>query len=225
MRPGLADARAAAGAGARDDRQSAARARRRAPRATCPRSSPSARSPTGAAPSASRALFDKTLYEFLYHYWFRVEVEGIEHVPSTGGALLVSNHAGALPPDAAMIAKAIKDEHAAPAPAAPDRRALLQGLSGPVACSSPSSAACPRTRPTCTACSTTRSSSCSSSRRAARAPRSSTRTATGCGASAAAASSSRRCAPARRSSRSRSSAPRRRCRSSPRSACCRSSPG
>ena len=28
--------------------------------------------------------FDKTLYEFLYHYWFRVEVEGIEHVPATG---------------------------------------------------------------------------------------------------------------------------------------------
>ena len=59
---------------------------------------------------------DKTLYEFLYHYWFRVTVEGIEHVPSTGGALLVSNHAGALPPDAAMIAKAIKTEHTRPRP-------------------------------------------------------------------------------------------------------------
>ena len=30
------------------------------------------------------AFFDKTLYEFLYHYWFRVEVEGIENVPATG---------------------------------------------------------------------------------------------------------------------------------------------
>jgi 1-acyl-sn-glycerol-3-phosphate acyltransferase len=59
---------------------------------------------------------DKTLYEFLYHYWFRVTVEGIEHVPATGGALLVSNHAGALPPDAAMIAKAIKVEHPRPRP-------------------------------------------------------------------------------------------------------------
>jgi 1-acyl-sn-glycerol-3-phosphate acyltransferase len=59
---------------------------------------------------------DKTLYEFLYHYWFRVTVEGIEHVPATGGALLVSNHAGALPPDAAMIAKAIKTEHPRPRP-------------------------------------------------------------------------------------------------------------
>src|SRR3954454_15123826 len=57
---------------------------------------------------------DKALYTFLYHYWFRVEVEGIEHVPSTGGALLVSNHAGALPPDAPMIAKAIKSEHSRP---------------------------------------------------------------------------------------------------------------
>jgi 1-acyl-sn-glycerol-3-phosphate acyltransferase len=61
-------------------------------------------------------LFDATLYEFLYHYWFRVEVEGIENVPSTGGALLVSNHAGALPPDAPMIAKAIKEEHSRPRP-------------------------------------------------------------------------------------------------------------
>jgi len=61
-------------------------------------------------------LMDRTVYDFLYHYWFRVEVEGIEHVPSTGGALLVSNHAGALPPDASMIAKAIKEEHPRPRP-------------------------------------------------------------------------------------------------------------
>jgi 1-acyl-sn-glycerol-3-phosphate acyltransferase len=60
------------------------------------------------------ALVDKTLYDFAYHYWFRCEVEGIENVPSTGGALLVSNHAGALPPDATMIAKAIKEEHQRP---------------------------------------------------------------------------------------------------------------
>jgi len=61
-------------------------------------------------------LFDRTIYDFLYHLWFRCEVEGIEHVPSQGGALLVSNHAGALPPDAPMIAKAIKEEHAHPRP-------------------------------------------------------------------------------------------------------------
>jgi 1-acyl-sn-glycerol-3-phosphate acyltransferase len=60
--------------------------------------------------------FDRTLLEFFYRYWFRVEVEGIENVPSEGGALLVSNHAGALPPDAAMIGKAIREEHATPRP-------------------------------------------------------------------------------------------------------------
>jgi 1-acyl-sn-glycerol-3-phosphate acyltransferase len=59
---------------------------------------------------------DRTVYDFQYHVWFRCRVEGIEHVPSSGGALLVSNHAGALPPDAPMIAKAIKEEHPHPRP-------------------------------------------------------------------------------------------------------------
>jgi 1-acyl-sn-glycerol-3-phosphate acyltransferase len=59
-------------------------------------------------------FFDATLIEFFYRYWFRCEVEGIENVPTDGGALLVSNHSGALPPDAAMIAKAIRDEHSRP---------------------------------------------------------------------------------------------------------------
>jgi len=62
------------------------------------------------------AALDRALIDFFYHYWFRVAVEGIEHVPSSGGALLVSNHAGALPPDAPMIAKAIKEEHPNPRP-------------------------------------------------------------------------------------------------------------
>jgi 1-acyl-sn-glycerol-3-phosphate acyltransferase len=61
-------------------------------------------------------LFDATLYEFFYRYWFRAEVEGIENVPAAGGALLVSNHSGALPPDAAMIAKSIREEHSHPRP-------------------------------------------------------------------------------------------------------------
>src|SRR5918996_1093249 len=59
---------------------------------------------------------DRTLVEFFYRYWFRAEVEGIENVPAEGGALLVSNHSGALPPDAAMIAKAIREEHPAARP-------------------------------------------------------------------------------------------------------------
>jgi 1-acyl-sn-glycerol-3-phosphate acyltransferase len=61
-------------------------------------------------------VLDRTLVDFFYRYWFRCEVEGIENVPSSGGALLVSNHSGALPPDAAMIGKAIKEEHPHPRP-------------------------------------------------------------------------------------------------------------
>ncbi len=61
-------------------------------------------------------FMDRVLYDFFYRYWFRAEVEGIENVPANGGALLVSNHAGALPPDAAMIAKAIQEEHTHPRP-------------------------------------------------------------------------------------------------------------
>jgi 1-acyl-sn-glycerol-3-phosphate acyltransferase len=59
-------------------------------------------------------FFDRTLVDFYYRYWFRCEVEGIENVPAAGGALLVSNHSGALPPDATMIAKALREEHAHP---------------------------------------------------------------------------------------------------------------
>jgi 1-acyl-sn-glycerol-3-phosphate acyltransferase len=61
-------------------------------------------------------LLDRTVVEFFYRYWFRVEVEDIENVPAEGGALLVSNHAGALPPDAPMIVKAIREEHPRPRP-------------------------------------------------------------------------------------------------------------
>ena len=61
-------------------------------------------------------FMDKTVVDFFYRYWFRCEVEGIENVPAAGGGLLVSNHSGALPPDAAMIAKAIKEEHPHPRP-------------------------------------------------------------------------------------------------------------
>jgi 1-acyl-sn-glycerol-3-phosphate acyltransferase len=61
-------------------------------------------------------LADRTLYDFLYHDWFRCETEGIEHVPGAGGALLVSNHAGAIPYDAAMILKSIRELHPRPRP-------------------------------------------------------------------------------------------------------------
>ena len=54
------------------------------------------------------------LLDFYYRHWFRVEVEGIGNVPSEGGALLVSNHSGALPPDAPMVMQAIRNEHPNP---------------------------------------------------------------------------------------------------------------
>jgi len=66
----------------------------------------------------SQRVFDliEPLLDFYYRNWFRVEVDGIENVPSAGGALLVSNHSGALPPDAPMIMRAIRHEHAHPRP-------------------------------------------------------------------------------------------------------------
>jgi 1-acyl-sn-glycerol-3-phosphate acyltransferase len=66
----------------------------------------------------SQRVFDliQPLLDFYYRYWFRAEVEGIENVPSRGGALIVSNHSGALPPDAPMIIEAIRHEHPRPRP-------------------------------------------------------------------------------------------------------------
>jgi 1-acyl-sn-glycerol-3-phosphate acyltransferase len=52
----------------------------------------------------------KALYDPLYKHWFRVEWEGMEHVPREGGALLVANHAGALPSDAPAIMHGIETE-------------------------------------------------------------------------------------------------------------------
>jgi len=59
-------------------------------------------------------LVDRTVYEFLFRYWFRAYVEGVENVPGDGPALLVANHSGALPADALMIGKAIRDGHRTP---------------------------------------------------------------------------------------------------------------
>jgi len=55
----------------------------------------------------------KPFFRFLYKYYWRVEVEGLEHIPSTGPVLLASNHSGTLPFDAAMISIAVEDEHPA----------------------------------------------------------------------------------------------------------------
>ena len=57
----------------------------------------------------TRAL-TRTLYEPIYSRWFRTEWEGLEKVPTDGGALLVANHAGAIPSDAPVIMHGIEKE-------------------------------------------------------------------------------------------------------------------
>lgn len=42
--------------------------------------------------------------------WFRLEVRGAENIPADGAALLVSNHAGAVPVDALVLQSTIYDE-------------------------------------------------------------------------------------------------------------------
>lgn len=42
--------------------------------------------------------------------WFRVEVRGVENIPATGGALVVSNHSGTVPVDGLMTMLKIHDE-------------------------------------------------------------------------------------------------------------------
>lgn len=52
----------------------------------------------------------RRIYAPLYNNWFRVEWEGLEKIPQTGGALLVANHAGAIPSDAPVIMHGIEVE-------------------------------------------------------------------------------------------------------------------
>jgi 1-acyl-sn-glycerol-3-phosphate acyltransferase len=42
--------------------------------------------------------------------WFRIDVFGIDNVPSEGGALIVSNHSGTVPLDCLMTALVVHDE-------------------------------------------------------------------------------------------------------------------
>jgi 1-acyl-sn-glycerol-3-phosphate acyltransferase len=51
----------------------------------------------------------RRIYEPIYRYWFRVEWEGLEKIPRMGGALLVANHAGAIPADAPVIMHGIEE--------------------------------------------------------------------------------------------------------------------
>jgi 1-acyl-sn-glycerol-3-phosphate acyltransferase len=57
----------------------------------------------------SRAVA-RAIYEPVYSKWFRTQWEGLERIPTDGGALLVANHAGAIPSDAPVIMHGIEKE-------------------------------------------------------------------------------------------------------------------
>src|SRR5438046_9885801 len=57
----------------------------------------------------TRALA-RRIYDPLYRKWFRAEWEGLEKIPTDGGALLVANHAGAIPSDAPVIMHGLECE-------------------------------------------------------------------------------------------------------------------
>ena len=78
------------------------------------------------APSARRSDVDewgrsermrslaRKAYDPIYKNWFRAEWEGLENIPADGGALLVANHAGAIPSDAPCIMHGIEKELSRP---------------------------------------------------------------------------------------------------------------
>jgi 1-acyl-sn-glycerol-3-phosphate acyltransferase len=51
--------------------------------------------------------------EFLYSKYFRVQLNGVENIPSSGGALVVANHSGGIPYDGALLIHGIYREHPA----------------------------------------------------------------------------------------------------------------
>lgn len=53
----------------------------------------------------------KPLLDLLYERYFRVDTDGIEHVPAEGRALIVANHAGTFPYDGIMLKTALRREH------------------------------------------------------------------------------------------------------------------
>jgi 1-acyl-sn-glycerol-3-phosphate acyltransferase len=52
----------------------------------------------------------RRIYDPIYRNWFRADWDGLEHIPTDGGALLVANHAGAIPSDAPVIMHGIETE-------------------------------------------------------------------------------------------------------------------
>ncbi len=60
----------------------------------------------GLDPGYARAA--QPVFDGLYDVWWRVTAVGTEHVPATGPVLVVANHAGLIPWDAAMVGTALR---------------------------------------------------------------------------------------------------------------------
>lgn len=65
------------------------------------------------------AVVDRTVGDVLYHLWHRVAVEGAEHLPAEGGALLVCHRAGAAALETLLVTKAVAQEQPRPRPVVP----------------------------------------------------------------------------------------------------------
>lgn len=76
---------------------------------TEPGAAPALRDPFGYDPEFFAKV--RPIAEFLYRRYWRVRTEGLENVPHSGPALIVSNHSGGIPFDATMIAAAIDLDH------------------------------------------------------------------------------------------------------------------
>ncbi|XXT25486.1 lysophospholipid acyltransferase family protein [Sorangium sp. So ce429] len=56
----------------------------------------------------------RPLFDFLYRHYFRIDLEGMEHIPGEGRCVVVSNHSGGpIPYDGLMLRAAVRREHPA----------------------------------------------------------------------------------------------------------------
>lgn len=54
------------------------------------------------------ALLFQPVLDVLFERWWRVEVHGVEHIPTTGKALYIANHSGLFPWDGLMVRQAVR---------------------------------------------------------------------------------------------------------------------
>lgn len=53
----------------------------------------------------------RPLFQFFYHDYWRVSVEGIKNIPDRDGAIIVANHSGGIPFDGIMLNMAVFNAH------------------------------------------------------------------------------------------------------------------